>query len=292
MANPFEGFEDAVCCAVPLWTATSFRIGGPAQYLIEPRNLDELVALLDRCRDNAIPVRMLGGGSNILVSDRGVTGAVFRLSRMTALRRNNAQVVCEAGVSLPMLVRQAEAWGLSGLEPLAGIPGVLGGALAMNAGGAHGCIADTLQHVKTLDRYGRLRDRSPQRLRMAYRQSHLHGEVVLGAAFRLTPKDPAQIRKTYRQVFQDKARSQPLAAPSAGCVFKNPPGRGAGSLIDQAHLKGEHVGDAVVSNKHANFILNRGHATATDVRRLIDNVRRRVRRRLGVELKLEIELWN
>ena len=292
MTTAFEGFEHAVCAAVPLATVTSFRVGGPAEFFVEPRDLRELVCLFRRCADRGIPVRMLGAGSNILASDRGVAGGVFRLSKMTRIERSGARVTCEAGVSLPRLVWKAEQWGLSGLEPLAGIPGTVGGAVAMNAGGKHGCIASVLRSVTTLDRYGLVRERTPKKLGLGYRRSRLRAEIGVCATFELVEKDTMEIARARLSVLEDKAKTQPLAAWSAGCIFKNPEGRSAGELIDQAGLKGERVGRAVVSTKHANFIVNEGGATARDIRALIGRVRRRVRKASGIDLELEIELWN
>ena len=292
MTTAFEGFEHAVCAAVPLATVTSFRVGGPAEFFVEPRDLRELVCLFRRCADRGIPVRMLGAGSNILASDRGVAGGVFRLSKMTRIERSGARVTCEAGVSLPHLLRQAERWGLSGLESLVGIPGTVGGAVAMNAGGKHGSIVSVLRSVTTLCRNGAFCTRTPEQIRLGYRRSGLRGEAVLRAEFELTEMDSAEIDRARKSVFREKAETQPLAAWSAGCIFKNPEGRSAGQLIELAGLKGERYGHAVVSTKHANFIVNEGGASANDVKALIDKIRATVRKTFGVELELEIEEWN
>jgi UDP-N-acetylmuramate dehydrogenase len=292
MTAVFKGFESTVCAGVPLATMTGFHIGGPAEHLVEPRSFEEFARLFRRCVRSGLPVRLLGGGSNILVSDRGVSGVVFRLTRMQHISLSGARVTCEAGVELPRLVQQAEAWGLSGLEPLAGIPGTVGGAVAMNAGGKYGSIASVLRSVTTLTRGGSFRTRAPERLRLSYRHSDLRGEVVLRAEFRLTKVDPAEIDRTRKSVFREKAQTQPLAAWSAGCIFKNPEGRTAGELIELAGLKGERRGHAVVSTKHANFIVNEGGASAHDVKTLIDKIRTTVRKTFGVDLQLEIEEWN
>ena len=292
MAGPFEGFENVVRSGVPLADATSFHIGGPAEYFIEPRSLDELTSLLNRCLDEGVPFRMLGRGSNILASDRGVSGAVFRLSRMRAISKSGARITCEAGASLPSLVSRAKHWGLSGLEALAGVPGTVGGAIATNAGGNHGSVASVLRSVTTLDRSGRVCERTADRLKLGYRRSELHNEVVLRAVFDLAEKDPAEVTERQAAIFLKKARTQPLGAWSAGCIFKNPETCGAGELIDRAGLKGERIGRAVVSNKHANFIINGGGAAAADVRALIALVRKRVRKEFQTDLELEIELWN
>jgi UDP-N-acetylmuramate dehydrogenase len=291
-ASALHGFEHAICSAVPLASVTSFHIGGPAEYFVEPESLDELLGVVDRCIGEGVPVRMLGGGCNILADDRGVSGAVLRLSKMRDISRVDNTIVCEAGASLPRLVRRAEEWGLSGLEPLVGIPGTVGGAIAMNAGGGQGCIGDALQSVTTLDRYGRIRKRDAAKLDLSYRKTDLRGEIVAGATFALEETGPAEAAARRAEILRAKSESQPLSSWSAGCVFKNTGGRGAGELIDRAGLKGLRKGQAVVSEKHANFILNEGGATSRDVRKLISAVRRGVRKTFGVDLELEIEFWN
>jgi UDP-N-acetylmuramate dehydrogenase len=292
-ASALHGFENTVCSAVPLASVTYFHIGGPAEYFVEPENLDQLVRVVDRCVAWGMPLRILGGGSNVLVDDRGIGGAVLRLSQMRNIVRQNQMIFCEAGARLMTVVRRAEEWGLSGLEPLTGIPGTVGGAIAMNAGGRHGCIGDVLHSVTTLDRFGRLRTRDAAKLEIGYRRTNLDGEIVAGATLNLTEKAPAEIAEKRQAMHRAKSETQPLGAWSAGCVFKNADdGRSAGALIDQAGLKGQREGRAVVSEKHANFIVNEGGATARDVRKLIDRIRHRVRKAFGVELELEIELWN
>ncbi len=292
MRTPFEGFESAVCSGVPLAAMTSFGLGGPAEHFIQPRSLEQAAGLASCCRDCGIPFRVLGGGTNILVSDRGLSGAAFTLSKMTHISRSGSRVICEAGAPLPRLVRRAEHWGLSGLEHLAGIPGTVGGAVATNASGKYGSITSPLRSVTTLDRHGSVHRRTPDKLGLGYHRSELRGEVVLRAEFDLTEKDPVEIAETRMSVLKEKTQTQPLAALSAGCIFKNPDGCAAGELIDLAGLKGERVGRAVVSDRHANFIINEGGATTCDVRALIDTIKERVRKAFGINLELEIELWN
>ena len=278
--------------SVSLADNTSFRIGGPAEHFLEPRTFGELAELVGRCHAHGVPIRVLGSGSNLLVSDDGVAGAVIRLTRMKDISRDGTRVRCEAGASLPLVVRKAEQWGLSGFEPLAGIPGTIGGAVAMNAGGKFGSIASVLRSVTTLDPFGFVHERAAQNLALDYRTSNLRGEVVVRAAFELVEKDPVEIIEARLAVLEDKTRTQPLSACSAGCIFRNPKGRHAGQLIDLAGLKGRRVGRAVVSPMHANFIINEGGATAKDVTALIGMVREGVHKAFGIDLKLEIELWN
>ncbi len=294
MVSPFDGLEIAARSErIPMAVVTSFHIGGPAEHFIEPRSFEELARLASRCCCCGVPFRILGGGSNILVSDRGVSGAVFRLSGMKGISRSGSRMICEAGSLLHRIVLKAQDWGLGGLEPLAGIPGTVGGAVAMNAGGKYGAVAALLHSVTTLDKLGFIHERSRHELNPGYRHMELHEEVVLRAVFDLAEEDPVKIAEKRLTVLEDKSKTQPLCAFSAGCIFKNPAGRmSAGQMIDQAGLKGRRVGQAVVSAKHANFIINEGGASAQDVLELIGNIRERVRKVFGTDLELEIELWN
>jgi UDP-N-acetylmuramate dehydrogenase len=288
----WTGLDHAVCSAVPLAATTSFCIGGPADYLIEPTTLDELALAVARCADAGIPFRILGGGTDILAADGGVRGAVIRTTRLDAMKIDGNRLVCEAGVRLPRAIRLAEQHGLSGLEPLAGIPGTVGGAIATNAGGKHGSISDVLVSIHTMTRSGERARRDAADLGLGYRSATLDKQIVTEAVFELTERDPISVGERRLEILEEKTRSQPLNAWSAGCIFKNPQPRKAGELIDRAALKGSRVGRAVVSDRHANFIVNEGGATERDVRSLIGHVQRRVRKVFDIELELEIELWN
>ncbi|MFN3485659.1 MAG: UDP-N-acetylmuramate dehydrogenase [Planctomycetota bacterium] len=265
----------------PLAPYTTLKVGGPAEYLVEPRDPEELGRVLAAAREWDLPVRILGSGANLLVRDAGVRGAVVRLTHLA--RRRGWHV--EAGYSLPRLVKESVAAGLSGLECLAGVPAAVGGAVRMNAGGRHGEIAGAVRAVDVVTFDGAARRLGRREVGFRYRGTALEGAVVVAAEFELRP-DPEAPRR-YREILAAKKATQPLGVPSAGCMFKNPPGAHAGRLIDECGLKGARVGRARISRKHANFIVNEGGATADDVLRLVDLVRSRV----PVPLELEVLVW-
>ncbi len=276
----------------PLASGTTFRIGGPARWLVEPEAPDQAADTVRAARECDIPLRLLGGGSNLLVRDAGVDGAVLRLNRLASVEwGTDGSATVEGGASLPRLVKEATRRGLSGLEGLTGVPGSVAGALVMNAGGRHGEIGPAVRWVDVLDPDGTPRRLSREEAGFRYRNSDLRGRIVLGARLELTPVDPAALAATYDQIMRNKKDTQPLGRPNAGCVFKNPAGAKAGMLIDDCGLKGARRGAAHVSSKHANFIINEGRATADDVLCLIDRIRAEVSARHGVALELEIFVW-
>ncbi len=276
---------------VPLAPYTSWRVGGAARSLYRPPDVASLQAFLQRL-DPAEPLLWLGLGSNLLVSDAGFSGTVIHTrGRLNALERAGPRNVrAQCGVSCAKLARFAADAGLTGLEFLAGIPGTLGGALAMNAG-AHGhAIWDFVQRVQVLDRRGNLKTCGPECFRIGYRQVEgLEEAWFLGAEFRLSPGAPDQSRARIRTYLARRRRTQPLHLPSCGSVFRNPSGDYAARLIEAAGLKGMRIGDAVVSEKHANFILNQGRAKASEIRQLIERVRARVAAHSGIWLSLEVK---
>ncbi len=270
----------------------SFRIGGPADVLVLPRTLDKLrqvAAWLYRAHE---PFVVLGRGSNVLVADRGVRGVVVKTGRgQDGLRFDGPQVTAECGVSLPYLARQASLRGLAGLEFAGGIPGSVGGAVVMNAG-AHGhCMAEIVRSVRAVAPEGE-RAWLAEELAYGYRESRLQHApvVVLDAELELAQERPEVTVARLEEWLRYRSETQPLGPPSSGCVFRNPVGDHAGRMIDAAGGKGLRVGDAVVSERHANYILNTGHATASHVLDLIMVVRNRVRERFGVELETEVKL--
>ncbi|MFH1022912.1 MAG: UDP-N-acetylmuramate--L-alanine ligase [Planctomycetota bacterium] len=277
---------------VPLAACTTFAIGGPAEYFAEPSDADALLGLLKFARGRGVPVRFLGNGSNLLIADEGVRGLVIRLGKgLDFLRREGDEVVAGAGLDLARLVHQCQEWGLGGCECLAGIPGTVGGALVMNAGTRHGCIGDVVREVCVADAGGAARRMERDALEFRYRGSNLRGMPVLDARLALRPADPAVLRETSRGILEKRRETQPLGWRNAGCVFKNPPGAGAGRLIDEAGLKGFREGGVRVSEIHANFIVNDGRGTARDVRTLIERVREAIRVKHGIVLETEIEFW-
>jgi UDP-N-acetylmuramate dehydrogenase len=272
---------------------TWFQLGGPAEYFAEPRSVDELKALLNRCASENVPVRMLGGGSNVLVLDKGVAGMIVRLSHPSFAKMDvkGGKVTAGGGAKLGHLISTAVREGLVGLETLVGIPGTLGGALHGNAGGRGGDIGQWTSRATVMTRNGEVIQRERDDLVFAYRQSSLDELIILEAEFELERDDPEELTKRMQKQWIMKKASQPLGHQSAGCIFKNPRGMSAGMLIDQAGLKGTRIGGAEVSDRHANFIVADPGATSDDVLRLIEVVRSRVSERLGIDLETEIEIW-
>lgn len=290
----YSGLE-AICRPdVPLREHTWYKLGGPARWFFEPRDDAEVAAVVARCRDHGIPWRVLGLGANVLVSDRGFDGAVLRLTgaHFEEMRFDDPTVLANAGVDFNKLVRRACGRGLSGLENLAGIPGTLGGIVRMNAGGRYGEVCQYVRAVRVLENDGRIDVRPADAVGFAYRKTNLAGCVVLGATLALEPGEPAALLARYREIWNNKYDTQPpVSERTAGCVFKNPPGRSAGALLDQAGLKGATRGGAEISPKHANFIVAHAGATAQDVLDLIALARERVWQHAGIELQTEVEIW-
>jgi UDP-N-acetylmuramate dehydrogenase len=288
-----DEFEAIVRPDEPLAPHTWFRLGGPAEYFAEPRSVEDLARLIKRCQDEDLAVRLLGGGSNILVRDEGVPGVVVRLADpgFAQVEVHGRRVVAGGGAKLGHVISTAVREGLAGLEPLVGIPGTIGGALHGNAGSRGGDIGQWTRRATVMSRSGEIFERQREELVFAYRHSSLDELVILSAEFELDPDDPEQLTKRMQKQWIVKKAAQPLGHQSAGCIFKNPRGMSAGMLIDQAGLKGTRVGGAEVSDRHANFIVAEPGATTQDVLRLIELVRSRVADRLGVELELEIEVW-
>jgi UDP-N-acetylmuramate dehydrogenase len=289
----FTGLEPIVRQAEPLAPHTWFRLGGPAEYFAQPRTEEELAALVRRCHEAQVTVRLLGGGSNILVREEGVSGLVIQLAgeRLQKIEVSGRTVTASGGAKLGHVISTSVREGLGGLETLVGIPGTIGGALHGNAGGRGGDIGQWTCDATVMTRAGELIERRREELVFAYRQSSLDELVILRARFQLEPDNPEELTKRMQKQWIVKKASQPLAHQSAGCIFKNPRGMSAGMLIDQAGLKGTRVGGAEVSDRHANFIIAEQGATSRDVLNLIELVRGRVVDRLGVELETEIEVW-
>ena len=288
-----KGFESIIRPAEPLAPHTWFHLGGPAEYFAEPGSVDELAALVNRCRAENIGIRLLGGGSNILVRDAGVRGVVMHLSNpaFSDVKIDGQTVTAGGGAKLGHVISTVVREGLGGLETLVGIPGTLGGALHGNAGGHGGDIGQWTSQATVMLRSGEIVVRRREELVFAYRQSSLDELVILDAQFRLESDDPEDLTKRMQKQWIIKKSNQPLSHQSAGCIFKNPRGMSAGMLIDQAGLKGTRVGQAEVSDRHGNFIVANAQATSDDVLKLIDLVQQRVAERLGIELEREIEIW-
>ena len=290
----FSGLEQIVKTDEPMSRHTNFGVGGPAQYFIEPGTREQLAEVLRRCRENQVPIYILGAGANVLVDDSGVRGAVIHLTgeQFTRVEFDKEGVKAGAAASLSRLVLRCVRQGRSGMECLAGIPGSIGGAIRMNAGGAFGDIGSIVESVDLMDTDGVTFTRLRGDLAFGYRCSNIsRSAVILGATFRLLPDDPHRILKQIKQIWIYKKNTQPLASRSAGCIFKNPRGMSAGALIDEAGLKGKRVGGAYVSEKHGNFIITEPSARASDILKLINIIRETVYKRMEVYLELEIEVW-
>jgi len=279
----------------PLARHTTWRVGGPARRLYLPADLEDLAACL-RALPPQEPLLWLGLGSNLLVRDGGFPGTVVATAAcLRALEhRGGGLVRAEAGVACPKLARWCARRGLAGAEFFAGIPGTLGGALAMNAGAFGGETWALVEAVETLDRRGRLRRRGPEAFRVGYREVRgPEGEWFVAVWLRLRPAGPgerAAVEARIRELLARRAATQPLGQPSCGSVFRNPPGDHAARLIEAAGLKGRRRGGAQVSERHANFIVNTGEATAADIEGLIREVQETVARVHGVRLVPEVHI--
>jgi UDP-N-acetylmuramate dehydrogenase len=297
-----SGFgADRVRLDAPLAPFTTFRVGGPADCLLEARSSADLVRALELARAEGQAVTVVGGGSNLLISDAGVRGVVVRVRGGETVLDGDDRVRADAGVSMNGLVRWTIGRGLAGLEAWAGTPGTVGGAVFGNAHYGGRSIGGMVASVRLLGEGGAVIEVPGEEMAFAYDRSRLQrtGEVVLSALFAVQPgADPSALRETARRSLAHRKRTQPLDTPSAGCIFQNPDPAvdpvpegipaSAGALIDRAGLKGHAIGGASVSTGHANFIVNRGGATAADIRRLIDRCRETVKARFGVTLREEI----
>ncbi len=273
---------------------TSFRAGGKADLMAEVSTPGALSAVLRAADDAGAPVTVMGNGTNILVRDGGYRGVIIRLGQAFANVSRDGDILI-AGGALPLsaLAKYAAAEGLSGLEPVSGVPGSVGGAVFMNAGAYGGEIKDTLKAATLMMRDGSETYEAPaESLDLSYRHSALQasGDIVLSAAFELKKGDPAEIGAQMRELTAKRNAKQPVNLPSAGSFFKRPEGYFAGALIESAGLKGLAYGDAQVSPLHAGFIVNNGHATATDIQELMRVVQNTVYHRFGVRLEPEVRI--
>lgn len=274
----------------PMGPHTTFRIGGPAERFAVPLDREDFQNLLGEMPEGET-ITVVGAGSNLLVSDQGVRGTVVHTAGLDWICMEGRNVTVGAGVMLPSLLRNLLGKGLGGMEWLAGIPGTVGGAVKMNAGTGEGSMADRLVSVDLLHRSGRQETRTKTELTYGYRWMKLPAETwIVGAELSLETRKPEQIRQEIERNLKARRKSQPLGLPCAGSIFKNPPGDFAGRLIDEAGMKGAKEGDAEVSPVHANFIVNRGRARATDVLILIQKIRDRVKEKFDIVLELEIKL--
>lgn len=307
---------------VKLSDRNTMRVGGQARWLLEPTTPEELREAYLAARERDLPIRYLGGGANIIPADGEWDGVVICTTQMRRIFRplpgtendspleedepdartamppveQDPRLIAWAGTTLPALMRAARDLGLSGLEGLAGVPGQVGGGIAMNAGGSWGDLWDHVEYVQVINHAGEFQTLTPAEANPTYRNGGVHGSLVVGAVWRLEPKPRLVVQEQIAEYLRHKRDVQPVTESSAGCIFKNPDkekseGRSAGALVDQLGLKGLTIGAAQVSEKHANFIINTGGATASDVYQLMDEVRDRVAQKSGVELEFEVKRW-
>jgi UDP-N-acetylenolpyruvoylglucosamine reductase len=268
------------------------RVGGGADIYVEPASEEDMAAVVRFCAAEGLPRFILGRGSNLLVRDGGIRGVVICLAQpaLAGVRMSGEFLECGAGARLKVVSTEARRHGLGGLEFLEGIPGSLGGALRMNAGAMGSWTFDVVHVLRFMTPAGDIQERTRGEIEVAYRSCPLLAEnMALGATLRGVPADRAAIEEKLAAFNRKRWSSQP-AAPSAGCIFKNPPAIAAGRLVDELGLKGTRVGGAVVSDIHANFIVNEGQATARDVLELIARIQDRARQDRGVELETEVEI--
>lgn len=285
--------EDAVKLSEPMAAHTSFRMGGPADLFLTPGSAKELAEAIGILRQYGIPIFILGNGSNLLVRDKGVRGAVLQLSgRMSAIHTEGTALYAEGGALLAAVAAKAAEEALAGLEFASGIPGSVGGAVIMNAGAYGGEMKDVLESVDILTEDLRRETLPASLLELSYRHSILaeRGDIVLGAKFRLEKGEPQAIRARMAELAEQRREKQPLQYPSAGSTFKRPEGYFAGKLIQDAGLKGRTIGGAQVSEKHAGFLINTGAATAGDMLELIACCQRTVQEKFGVWLETEVKI--
>lgn len=291
--SSLDAFSDILQRDKPLGPLTWMNLGGPAQFFIEPRDQTELQKVVVCCQENSIPIHVLGSGSNLLVRDEGVSGAVIRLTNpsFAELSVDGTTLRAGSGALLSQAISVSVGDGLAGLEVLAGIPGTIGGAIRGNAGGRSGEIAETCVSIKAMTAKGEVVERSGDGLSFGYRTSNITEPFILESLFELRADNPEEITNRMRKIWIMKKATQPLSDQSAGCIFKNPRGLSAGTLIDQAGLKGTRLGGAEISDRHANFVVTHDGCKSDDVLRLIDLTRSKISEQFGVDLELEIQVW-
>ncbi len=280
---------------VSLSSYTSYRVGGPAEWFVAPRSSEALQASVEYAKEHELSITVLGAGSNLLISDRGIPGLVIatRHIRHSNFDSETGMVTFAAGESIPALAWAAAERGLEGFEWAVGIPGTVGGAVVMNAGAHNSCIADMLVSVEVLSPDGSLQTLTREQLNYSYRTSVLQGSnlIVTQATLQLQPgADPAEVTATTKQHKKHRLATQPYHLPSCGSVFRNPKPHSAGRLIEEAGLKGFQIGQAQVAQRHANFIVNCGGATANDIFNLIFHVQRQVQERWSIGLHPEVKM--
>ncbi len=292
--NIFNGLEEIVETDYPLAKRTWYGLGGTADYFIRPKTVKQLTEVVRRCNKNNIRIYAMGFGSNLLISDEGLRGAVIKLEaeQFAQIEFDGVEVTAWAGAELSKLVLTCVKKGLSGIEALTGIPGSVGGAVKMNAGGNFGDFGASVETVTLMDSDGNVFEKSKPELVFDYRRTNITAKFILSARLKLNESDSEQIMRTVKEIWIYKKNNQPLNTKNSGCIFRNPQGNSAGALIDRAGLKGLRIGGAVVSEKHANFIIAEKECTSNDVMKLIEAIKQKVKEQFDIELELEVEIWD
>lgn len=283
-------FNGKVLINEPLASHTWLKIGGPADLFLVPERKDDVVAAVEFCREAKLPITILGSGSNVLVGDKGIRGAVIAIHKtLDYILDEDGHIRAGAGVNLPKFVVEMLNRGYTGMEGLGGIPGTLGGAIIMNAGAYGTEIFEFVTDVELI-RNGLPMTLQKTQILFSYRGTDLNGDIILEVGFDFERGDTEQAKERRKELLAKRKNSQPLDRPNAGSIFKNPPNDFAGRLIELSGLKGTRFGDAVVSDKHANFLVNDGKASAADMMQLIRHVQQVVLRDHQVSLELEVKL--
>lgn len=293
MTNSIDDFNDILSPEESLAPHTWMKLGGPAERFYVPTSRDQLVSLVQCCTSSGIGVRIIGGGSNLLVSDTGVRGAVIQVREplLGEISIDGDSVVAGGGALLSHVVSESVRAGLAGLENLVGIPGTVGGAVIGNAGGRHGDIGEFVKSVEVMTHAGETTVRSGDELTFSYRNSSISDLLVLSVTLELRQDESDDLATRMKKIWIMKRATQPLADQSAGCIFRNPRGLSAGALIEQCGLKDLAVGGARISDRHANFVVTDSEAKSEDVNSLIEKVQSAVNEKFGVELEVEISRW-
>jgi len=293
MTKSIEDYKEILLLEEPLARHTWLRLGGPAQYFLTPRTEEELLAIVQTCRQLKIPIHILGSGSNLLVRDEGIRGAVIRVIEplLSEVRVEGTSVIAGGGTMLSHMITEAVRAGLGGIEHLVGIPGTIAGAVVGNSGGRAGDIGQLASSVTVLTQDGTVATRKGDELSFSYRRSSFQDMLVLSVTLSLTQDDSEELNRRIRKNWIMKRSTQPLADQSAGCIFRNPRGLSAGALIEQCGLKGLSVGKARISERHANFIVTEAGASSRDVEQLISRIQKAVAEKFAVDLELEIKVW-
>jgi UDP-N-acetylmuramate dehydrogenase len=290
------GIRGTVLTDVPMKRYTSMKVGGPAKYLLYPADEADLLTAIGVLKRKGIEYRFLGNGTNVIVNDKGFKGALIRTTRMQCLHpektKEGALVKVSGGASLRRFIEDNASRGLAGLEKLYWIPGTVGGGIKMNAGSFGATISDTLESVTIVNGSGKIRSVGKKDLSFDYRKSPVKStECAISATFSLRLKEKRRIVEEMEHVLSERKKRHPMEFPSSGSVFKSVDGQGAWQFVEKAGLRGFRIGGASVSEKHTNFIVNLGQATAQDIKMLIEKIKKEVFEKTGVRLEEEVELW-